>query len=88
MSYRAAVGAAVNWGEVVRAAMDLHRREVYEKLGLRAPTDFAYERRLAWQLTQALLVGSHLPNDVAAAPSEPNPYSNPQQSTGGSLDAG
>ena len=38
VAYSAAIGAAVQWGSAVRASIDLHRREVYEKFGL-APAD-------------------------------------------------
>jgi hypothetical protein len=70
MSYRAAIGAAINWGEIVRACIDLHRRDAYAKLGLRAPVDYADERWLAWNLTQASLTSSQLPDELAATPSE------------------
>src|SRR4029079_15355698 len=42
--YTWAVGAAIRWGSAVRASMDLHRREVYEKLGVRKPVSFSDER--------------------------------------------
>ena len=42
--YKAAMGAAIRWGSAVRASMDIHRREVYDKLGLRKPKNFTDER--------------------------------------------
>ncbi len=65
-AYRAAIGAAVNWGEVVRAAIDLHRLEAYAKLGLRAPRDFTDEHTVAWNLSQLLLTGQAIPDNFAS----------------------
>jgi hypothetical protein len=56
--YRAALGPAANWGEVVRASIDLHRLDVYEKLGVRAPLSFSDERQLADRINFALLYGT------------------------------
>jgi hypothetical protein len=66
LAYGAAIGAAANWGEVVRASIDLHRHELYEKLGLRPPRDFKEERQIAWHVNRTLLVGLHLPDEYAA----------------------
>jgi hypothetical protein len=35
--YRQAIGAAARWGLAVRAAFDVHRFEVYDRLGVRRP---------------------------------------------------
>ena len=62
--YRATIDPAMGRGEVVRASIDLHRLEVYEKLGLREPTSFSDERGLATKLGQLLLYGKpYLPDD-------------------------
>jgi hypothetical protein len=61
--YRAALGPVVKWGGVVRASIDLHRLELYEKLGIRSPTSFSDERQLAARLNQALLYGDPLLGD-------------------------
>jgi hypothetical protein len=61
--YRLALTPAVNWGEPVRASIDLHRLEVYEKLGVRAPTSFSDERELGRRVSQALLYGRPLLDD-------------------------
>ena len=66
LAYRAAVPAAVRWGSVVRAAIDIHRLEFYTRLGVRVPRDFKDERQIAWRLNAALLVGDRLPDDLAA----------------------
>jgi hypothetical protein len=61
--YRAAVSSAALWGDTVRASIDLHRLELYEKLGVRAPTSFSDERSLALEINPALLYGEPLPAD-------------------------
>jgi hypothetical protein len=66
---RAAVGAAVSWGSVVSASIDLHRREIYEKVGLRMPSSFSDERdELAPALNAVLLRGEEIPDRFAATP--------------------
>lgn len=61
--YRAAVGAAERWGTEQRASIDLHRFEVYEKLGVRRPISFTDERdTVAPAVNAFLLIGSTLPD--------------------------
>jgi len=55
--YRATIGPAIRWGEVARASIDLHRLEMYEKLGVREPTSFSDERAMATPINQLLLYG-------------------------------
>jgi hypothetical protein len=43
--YRFAIGAAQRWGVEMRASIDLHRLEVYERLGIRRPESFSDERK-------------------------------------------
>jgi hypothetical protein len=61
--YRAAIGPAIDWGDRVRSSIDLHRLEIYEKLGVRAPTSFSDERQLADRVNKALRYGHPLLND-------------------------
>lgn len=61
--YRAAIGPAVDWGDSVRAGIDLHRLDLYEKLGVRAPTSFSDERQIADTVNKALLYGHPLLTD-------------------------
>jgi hypothetical protein len=76
--YRASIGAAVRRGEAVRASIDIHRLELYEKMGLRAPSNFTDERTVvAPALNAALLRGDHIPDALWATP-EPA-ASEPQQ---------
>ena len=61
--YRLAIGPATDWGDAVRSSIDLHRLEVYEKLGVRRPTSFSDERELAVTVSQMLLYGRPLLGD-------------------------
>jgi hypothetical protein len=61
--YRLAIDPATDWGDAVRSSIDLHRLEIYEKLGVRAPTSFSDERKLALRVSQALLYGRPLLGD-------------------------
>jgi hypothetical protein len=70
VAYKAAVGSAVNWGEVVRASIDTHRLEVYTNLGLRRPRNLKDERQMAWRLNAMLLIGDRMPEEFAAEPDE------------------
>jgi hypothetical protein len=53
--YRAAVGPAIEWGSAVRASVDVHRLDLYAKLGVREPHSFSDERQLADKVNKALL---------------------------------
>lgn len=61
--YRAAIGPATDWGDSVRSSIDLHRLELYEKLGVRAPTSFSDERALGVKVSQVLHYGEPLLSD-------------------------
>jgi hypothetical protein len=61
--YRAAIEPATDWGDTVRSSIDLHRLEIYEKLGVRTPTSFSDERKLADSVNQVLLYGDPLFTD-------------------------
>jgi hypothetical protein len=79
--YKAAIGAAIRWGSAVRASMDIHRRELYEKLGLRKPDDFTDEReRIAPAVNGALLRAEAIPDNLAAA-DEPEGEEKPEGAT-------
>jgi hypothetical protein len=67
--YRASIRPAIAWGDAVRSSIDLHRLELYEKLGVRSPTSFSDERVLADKVNKALLYGHPLlPDDLWRAP--------------------
>lgn len=61
--YRMAISPATEWGDHVRSAFDCHRLEIYDKLGVRAPTSFSDERALADRVNKALLYGRPLLSD-------------------------
>ncbi len=58
--YRAGVGAAERLGTERRASIDVHRRELYERLGVPEPSA-ADERAVASAVNQFLLYGRELP---------------------------
>jgi hypothetical protein len=62
--YRAAHTPAHEWGNCIRSSIDLHRLDVYKKLGVRAPTSFSDERELAKRVSQTLLYGQWLGDDL------------------------
>jgi hypothetical protein len=67
--YRAAISPATEWGDSVRSAFDLHRLEIYPKLGVRTPQSFSDEREIATRVNQALLYGRPLlTDDLWSAP--------------------
>jgi hypothetical protein len=60
--YRFAVVAAVGWGMAVRASIDLHRLELYQRLGIRRPASFTHERMIAGRLSRLLDLGERMPD--------------------------
>jgi hypothetical protein len=66
MFYLGAVGAAERWGVQVRASFDLHRLDLYDKLGLVRPKTLKEERELGAALTAWLLWGVPLPDELRA----------------------
>jgi hypothetical protein len=70
---RWAVGAATRWGNVVRSAIDLHRFELYDRLGVRRPHSFTDEREgVAEHVSQLLVYGHLIPDDFFEDPEKPN----------------
>ena len=67
--YWASITAAIEWGDTVRASIDLHRLELYKGVGLRPPLDFTDEREtVAPALNAALLRGEPIPDCLATHP--------------------
>ncbi|MDX6680409.1 MAG: hypothetical protein QOG94_448 [Solirubrobacteraceae bacterium] len=60
--YRLAVVAAVSWGTEIRSSIDLHRLELYERLGVRRPRSFSDERDIAESVTRLIEFGEWLPD--------------------------
>jgi hypothetical protein len=55
--YRFAINAAWRWGVEMRASTDLHRLEVYERLGLRRPKSFTGGKRVSRRATRGAMAG-------------------------------
>jgi hypothetical protein len=70
-SYRAATSAAMRWGSPVRAAYDLHRLELYDRLGLVQPRDQTHEEAIARVANRLLLFGEPIPDAFRRPPQEP-----------------
>lgn len=73
--YRSAVGRAAERAARVRAGVDLHRLELYAKLGLRAPVSSSDEKAMAAAVNLLLLYRRPVPDAYLstphAAPDEP-----------------
>jgi hypothetical protein len=61
LAYRAAVGAAIAYGEGLETAFDLHRFDLLRALHLPLPASSEEERALNAQVTAALLQGQRIP---------------------------
>jgi hypothetical protein len=68
--YQIAVVAAERWGELVRAAIDLHRLDFYDKLAVRRPATGGDDREIGSAVNRMLLYGEPLPDDVRASAHE------------------
>jgi hypothetical protein len=61
---RWSAGAATRWGSAVRAAIDMHRFDLYEGLGVRRPRNFSDEREtVAPHVNEALVYGFPIPDE-------------------------
>lgn len=69
--YLGAVGAAARWGSEVRSIIDIHRLEMYERLGVRKPESFADEREtIGPAVSRCLLHGTPLSDDLRTTSQE------------------
>ncbi len=71
--YRFSIDAGQRWGVEIKASLDLHRLEVYERLGMRRPTSFTDERTtIAPALNRFFLYAKPLSDDLwAEGPGQP-----------------
>jgi hypothetical protein len=71
--YRFSIDAGQRWGVEIKASLDLHRLEVYDRLGVRRPASFTDERKtVAPALNRFFLYASPLPDDLwGEEPREP-----------------
>jgi hypothetical protein len=60
--YLGSLNAAQRWGSAVRSAFDLHRGELYVKLGVKRPMTNADERDLAKAVSRLFLYAEEIPN--------------------------
>jgi hypothetical protein len=65
--YRASVGAAQRWGHHVKASIDLHRFDLYDKLGVRRPTTGTEIRQAGAAINRMLLYGEAMPDEMLIA---------------------
>ena len=67
-AYRLSVGAAVRWGDTFRAVVDVHRLDLYARLGVRTFASDEDERRVANAVNRMLLFGEPIPDELRVAP--------------------
>ena len=75
--YRQLIGAAARWGEGVRAAFDVHRFELYKKLGIRMPFTPEEDVDAGRAVNRLLAFGEPVPLEWRA---ESTPDSSPEAS--------
>jgi hypothetical protein len=75
--YNHSVAAAIRWGEPIRAAFDVHRLDLYDKLGVRQPRSQGEENEIARAVNRLLLFAEPLPDrlrgNTASAISDKQP---------------
>ena len=62
LAWRASIGAARRWGTPVRAAFDLHRLEVYDRLGVKTPTTREEDEVFGRAMSRMLLFAEPIPD--------------------------
>jgi len=68
LTYRFSIDAGQRWGVEIKASLDLHRLEVYDRLGVRRPTSFTDERKtIGPALNRFFLYAIPLADDLWAA---------------------
>lgn len=63
LAWRATIGAAQRWGLPVRAAFDLHRLELYDRLGAETPTTVEEDNVIGKAVSRMLLYAEPLPDE-------------------------
>ncbi len=64
--YVAACDAAMGYGYAIRSAVDLHRFDLYERLGVERPTTIAAEQDAARAVNRCLRFGEPIPDKLRA----------------------
>lgn len=67
-SYRLAISSALLWGDLVRSAFDIHRLEVYEKMGLKTPRTASEEMQLGTAVDRFLLFAEPIADELRKQP--------------------
>jgi hypothetical protein len=63
LAWRASIGAARRWGSPVRAALDLHRLELYDRLGVKTRTTIEEDGEVGRAVSRLLLYAEPIPKD-------------------------
>jgi hypothetical protein len=71
MAYRAAILAALRWGDSVRATYDMYRLELYRRLGVRVPKTHSEEIAVARAVNRCLEFAEPLPDSIREIPAMP-----------------
>jgi hypothetical protein len=66
--YRVSVGAAQRWGRHVSGAIDLHRFELYERIGVSRPASGQEAVDIGKAINRMLLYGEGIPDGMLATP--------------------
>lgn len=62
--YRQLINAAIRWGEPVRAAFDVHRLDLFDRLGVRRPSKRDEDVEIGRAITRMLAFGEPLPDSL------------------------
>ena len=68
LMYRELITAAMSWGEPVRAAFDIHRLELYDRLGVLRPATKKEDHVFGNAVNRMLMFAEPVPDDLRAAP--------------------
>jgi hypothetical protein len=68
LAWRASIGAARRWGAPVRAAFDLHRLELFDRLGVKLPLTTEEDEHIGRAVSRMLLYAEPLPDACRKEP--------------------
>ncbi len=72
-TYLGAIGAASEWGDAVRAVFDVHRLELYDKLGMRRPASPEQDHQIGRAVTRCLLYAEPIGSGFRTRPPDDEP---------------
>jgi hypothetical protein len=73
LAWRASIGAGRRWGAPVRAAFDLHRLELFDRLGVKVPTSTDGDERIGKAVSRLLLYAEPVPDECRKQPVDLDP---------------